>query len=140
MKTNREKMEQVRTPVKLYYHQRDEWTDKCDNDYMIIDSAAWEQFISDIDLFKTIMEVDKVEVDLFDRTTVTSEYIGKVLVDTGIMIIVLSNAFFIPNLQLNLISCSVLEKHGITTVISNSIYILIHRKQKILSWKDSSGE
>lgn len=85
---------------------------------MIYDSAASERVAAGIKLFHSVTDVEKVEVELANGSTVKSRRQGKVLVDTGILILVLRTVYFIPTLWLNLLSCSSLDEYGITTTIS----------------------
>lgn len=95
----------------------------------MIDRNESEHVISDIRLFRTIMERDEVEVKLAERCTVTSQFRGKMLVETGEITVVLRTASFIQNQQLNPLSCSKPDEHGIITVVSNRVFILIDRRQ-----------
>lgn len=63
-------MENVKHQMKLDYHQRHRYTDKCDIHYIIIESGVHEHVISDIRLLQTNMIVDEVQLDYADGNTV----------------------------------------------------------------------
>lgn len=69
--------------------------------------------VTDIGLLQTTMEVDEVEMKLSDKSTVasTSKHKDKLLVSIRMMTVVLSTELIIPNFQLCLLLCSILDGH-----------------------------
>lgn len=62
--------------------------------------------------------MDEVEVELANGSTVISNPKGEVVIDTGKKEVTSGTVVYILFLQLNILSCSVLDEHGITAVIS----------------------
>lgn len=88
---------------------------------MIIHCHASEHVVADLWIIQTSMEVGEVKAEISDGSTVAPRDRGEVLVGTGMMTVVINTVFFIPKLQLSLLSCSRLHENGITAVTSGSM-------------------
>lgn len=84
-----------------------------------------------IGLFHRITEVDEVEVELADESIVRSKYKGRAFIDIGSMTVWLGTVSFILKLQLNLLSWSRLDNHGITTMSSERTCTFLDRHKTI---------
>lgn len=76
-------------------------------------------------------DVKEVKVKLVNGSIVKSSYSGKVMIATVTIIVALSTVYFVPNLQLNLLSCFGLDQCGITIINSNRTCILIEKERNI---------
>lgn len=89
------------------------------SDFMMIHNGASEAAVANGGLFHAVIEVDGVEVELENSSTVISDHEGEVALDTGRTKVTLRTVFYISTLQCNLLSCSIVEEHGVTIIIAD---------------------
>lgn len=97
---------------------------------MMIDSGASEHVVNDVRFFETIEPIQGIQVELANDTVVTATGKGTVPVDVSGSRIPLTNVHYIPDLKMNLLSCTRLDGDGITSVISRNRCKLFDRENK----------
>lgn len=94
--------------------------------YMISNTGAGEYVVKDIKLLVKMTEINKVVVKLADGSKTISMHKESVSIDIGVMTVTSRTLNCILSLKMNLLSCSRLVKHGISTSLSGKIQTLIH--------------
>lgn len=117
-----------------------------DEDF-ILDSGASHHICADLSLFHSTSNIPEMSITLADESTVTCNTVGKIDLyldsDNGESTWVrLNDALYIEEICMNLISPSVLDQHGITTIFGNGECRLVHKSSNDLigtASKNSGG-
>lgn len=126
----RSRLKTVRTLQNLEnpaHTQRNRTASKYGNDYMVVDSGTSEIVISDVNLSHVIVLAEEVEMEHRNGTLIISEYRSKVLIGTGRITVTLNLVFRSPTLHMEILSCHILDAHGITNEISERMCLLANR-------------
>lgn len=118
------------TIVSTQNHRSEDNIETITNDEIIIDSGSSEDVINNPVLFHTKEGPSKLEIEFANGVKASASEKGNIHVKIGSSLLILSNVYFIPGLELNLIFCARLDDHGILTKIDNSTCRLISRKDK----------
>lgn len=104
----------------------------------IMDSGASQHISNDLKMFSSIENISPVTVHLADNTLITAKQEGTVTLDlmslskgkTMDTRIVVTKVLYIPEAALNILSCSQLDRAGISSRFDNGMCLLLDRKEK----------
>lgn len=82
-----------------------------------MDCKASEHVVSGRSYLKNIQQISPITVELADVTSITTTLKGKVEVNTDISGVKITNAYYIPALKINILSCKRLDEHGVISKI-----------------------
>lgn len=111
---------------------------------MVIDSGAAEHVAASASLLQDVRDVETPTVILAAESKVTTRQNGPISIDLGNTKLIISSAYYTSNLQLNLIFCSRLDEHRISTLVSEkkcTIMVRCLRNKRLadVPQRDSNG-
>lgn len=89
-----------------------------------MDIGATEHVINDEQIMNNIVNTEPLAVQLANGTTVTAYRRGYVRIGIGVKTPRLYRAWLIPEIKLNLLSCSELHERGMSTIFERGKCIL----------------
>lgn len=96
----------------------------------MLDSGAPENVVCNLKYLRNVEHVDEINAELANDAEVTSSKIGTVRVRFGNVKLFTCQAFYIPKLKLDLLSCSRLDDCGLTSTIAKGTCELFNRNLK----------
>ena len=101
------------------------------NDFLL-DSGASSHMSPNQDWFHKLYQISPREISLGDNSKVTAEAAGDIILklpykNGAILKLLISDVLHVPDLSLNLLSCSKLAERGVSSIFDKNICFLIDK-------------
>lgn len=107
---------------------------------IVVDRGDSENVVSDERYMNDMVDIERLTVELANNATVTAHRCRYVKIEMRVKTPRLCKAFVIPEINSNILLCSLLDDRGISTIFARGWLVLRDRDEKMPYLKSSNEE